>query len=671
MKCFNCGYENQTNHPICPNCNAKYSLASVLEWMIREKGESVFSQPRTIKSCVADLCRDDSYDSVVFDGLINQGFAKKVSDLSKSADFDKNLISYCESLSATFNLNKINYIADAFYLAITGEVLQRSVNIPPVNKPVQTITDFVKNNKIAVKILVGSILGLIVLISFISVIGQTVRSHKQNTNSVAITEANDFSNNKITDNTKNNSGSSDDTDLNNDYSSNNDSSSNASTTISTDAAITTTHSETSGENASLIDTPSTTAHASEAKTTSVVGSSISGTFSAEDEKIIYTYKAPVYGKYRFDLDIDNVNYSYSISIKDSKNAKLSSGSSGSSSKGITVTLEKDYTYTIEIIQDYGLCSYSISIGVPNTPKTVSGTEISGSITYTDQSDTYYYTANVDGYYRFDLDISNVNNNYRFSIYDSKEQKLASCSYSDFGHGTNAKLKANEKYRIVIVQDYRLCDYKITIGVPTEPTQVAGNSILGSLSFEEQKDTYYYTAPRTGRYIFKLSSGNVNANYNFEIIRANNSKIRSTTYYAEKNKNTLVNLNENENYTITISQDYLLSSYEIAITPPSPPISISGNSFSGSIEYKDQYITYQFSVNKSGTYSFDFDQLSLDFVLTTEIQECSTGNSVKTGRIYRGSESFYARLEAGKQYYLKVFYESYLKSFSGSINFYKE
>ncbi len=671
MKCFNCGYEDQTNHSICPKCNAKYSLASALEWMIREKGEPVFSQPKTIKSCVSDLCRDDSYDPVVFDGLINQGFAKKVSDLSKSTDFDKNLISYCESLSATFNLNKINYIADAFYLAITGKVLQRSVNNPPVDMPVQTITDFVKTHTNIVRIAVGSIVGLIVLISTISVIGQTIRRQKQDTDSIAITEANDSSNNKSTDNTKYNSGLSYETDWNNDYSSDNDSSNKASTTNSSDGATTTTYSETSGETASLIDTPSTTAHASETKTTSVVGSSISGRFSEEDEKIIYTYKAPVYGKYQFDLDIDNVNYSYSISIKDSKDSKLASESSGSSAKGITVILEKDCTYTIEIKQDYGLCSYSISIGVPNTPITVSGTEISGSITYTDQSDTYYYTANVDGYYRFDLDISNVNNNYRFSIYDSKEQKLASCSYSDFGHGTNAKLKANEEYRIVVAQDYRLCDYKITIGVPTEPTRVTGNSILGSLSFEEQKDTYYYTAPRTGRYLFKLSSGNANANYTFEIVRANNSKVRSTTYYAEKNKNTLVDLNENENYTITIGQDYLLSSYEVIITPPSPPISISGNSFSGSIEYKDQYITYQFSVNKSGTYSFDFDQLSLDFVLTTEVLECSTGNSIKTGRIYRGSESFYARLEAGKQYYLKVFYESYLNSFSGSINFYKE
>ena len=417
--------------------------------------------------------------------------------------------------------------------------------------------------------------------------------------------------------------------------------------------------------------PSTTVRSNETRTYTVVGSFIAGEFTEENQKDRYSYKAPISGKYRFILDIENENYNYSITIKNSKSANLASGTSSSNSKAVTVTLEEGSSYVIEIAQDYGLCGYTIMIGVPNAPKNVSGTEINGSITYVEQRDVYYYSAPIDGYYRFNLDISNVNNNYKFTIIDSKEQRIASCSYSSSGHGTNANLKANEKYRIVIDQDYRLCDYTITIGVPTAPTQITGNQINGSLDFEEQKDTYYYTAPRTGRYIFKLSSGNTNADYNFKITKPNNSSVRSTHYASEKNINTLVNLTEGEKYTITVEQNYLLSSYEIAITPPAAPISLSGNSFSGSFEYKDQYFTYQFSVDKSGTYSFDFEQFSLDFVVTTEVQECSTGQSIKTGRIYRGSESFYAKLESGKQYYLKVYYESYLKSFSGSINFYRE
>lgn len=415
--------------------------------------------------------------------------------------------------------------------------------------------------------------------------------------------------------------------------------------------------------------PSTTAQSTVPKAIAITGATISGNFMVENQKNLYTYKAPATGRYRFDLDIDNVNYYYSIVIKDSKSAKLASGTSSSNSKGVTVSLEKDISYTIEIAQNYGLCSYSIMIGVPNASKNVSGTEINGSITYTDQKDIYYYIAPIDGYYRFDLDISNTNNNYKFSIYDSKEQQLRYCTYTTYNdHGVNVQLKENAKYRIEITQDYRLCDYSIRIGVPTVPTYISDNSVDGKMSFIGKEDTYYYDAPTTGRYIFKLSTDNTNSNYKFKIYQSNKTEIRSTSYYQEKNKNTLINLQKGEEYTVIIEQDYLLSSYAISIIPPAEPISITGNYFSGSFEYKDQYFTYQFSVDQSGTYSIDFEQPSLDFVIETDVIECSTGNTVKTSRIYRGNESFYAQLEAGKQYYLRVFYDSDLKSFAGSINY---
>ena len=145
MKCQKCGKNNQSMVTSCPYCNENYSLASVLAWIISEQGEDVLKDARSIKSNILDLCRDSRYDTVVFEGLLNQGFSKKIGELSKTSNFDEALDKYCETLSATYNIDKINYIADAFYFALTGKNRVHKKIIP---SPVNT-TKIMQNNAYA------------------------------------------------------------------------------------------------------------------------------------------------------------------------------------------------------------------------------------------------------------------------------------------------------------------------------------------------------------------------------------------------------------------------------------------------------------------------------------------------------------------------------------------
>ena len=143
MRCQKCGKENNAMATMCPYCNENYNLATVLTWVISEQGEDVLNDARSLKSYILDLCRDSKYDNVVFEGLLNQGFAKKIAELHKTYNFEDALNIYCKTLSATYNFDKINYIADAFYFALTGkDRVYEKATPTPVNTTRTTQNNF-------------------------------------------------------------------------------------------------------------------------------------------------------------------------------------------------------------------------------------------------------------------------------------------------------------------------------------------------------------------------------------------------------------------------------------------------------------------------------------------------------------------------------------------------
>lgn len=94
-----------------------------MQWVVDEQGKDILDDSRQLKSNILDLCRDKKYDSVILEGLLNQGFAQKVKTIYESSDFEGSLEMYCKTLSSTYNIDKINYIADAFYFALTRKIV--------------------------------------------------------------------------------------------------------------------------------------------------------------------------------------------------------------------------------------------------------------------------------------------------------------------------------------------------------------------------------------------------------------------------------------------------------------------------------------------------------------------------------------------------------------------
>ena len=63
---------------------------------------------------------------------------------------------------------------------------------------------------------------------------------------------------------------------------------------------------------------------------------------------------------------------------------------------------------------------------------IEGKSIKGEISYIGQEKEYIYSAQRSGIYRFDFDIDDVNNDYVFQVYDSKNNELLYKNFSDKG-----------------------------------------------------------------------------------------------------------------------------------------------------------------------------------------------------------------------------------------------
>ena len=289
----------------------------------------------------------------------------------------------------------------------------------------------------------------------------------------------------------------------------------------------------------------------------ILGTKLNGSFQAENQILSYKYTAPVSGKYRFDFDINDVNYGYTFTIKDKKNEELGQGSYND--EGISVELTGGESYTIVLEQESGLPEFEIAIGVPNPKQIISSSTFNGSIRYTDQIDYYEYTAPISGKYRFDFKINDVNCRYRFNLYDHKKEELNRSYSSD--KGATVDLTANEKYSIAISQADKTADYSINIGVPLQIGTVTSNNINGSITYIDQENKYTYTPNKSGKYVFEMKNDNVENTYILKVYSSIKEELgKSNSYY----KQSTVNLEAGEEYTICVQEDNGLCNYNINI-----------------------------------------------------------------------------------------------------------
>lgn len=217
--------------------------------------------------------------------------------------------------------------------------------------------------------------------------------------------------------------------------------------------------------------------------------SISGSINDDVSENRYTFTAEVAGAYRFYTDLSSGGH-VRIRISGQNDEIITSGIDA-----LTTDLEANKTYIISIENQNGPCDYSLKIGIPaETSIITEGALIEGSITYQDQIDKYLYTAPINGIYRFDTELS-AGGKVRVQV--SGENG----NFIDSGiNGLTIDLEAGKTYLLSIEYYNGPCDYTVNTGVPIQISDISGSTFIsGDITYQDQKDKYYYSASTSGTY----------------------------------------------------------------------------------------------------------------------------------------------------------------------------
>ncbi|MBD5554505.1 MAG: hypothetical protein HDQ95_03935 [Roseburia sp.] len=360
----------------------------------------------------------------------------------------------------------------------------------------------------------------------------------------------------------------------------------------------------------------------------------SGSINDSGQKDCYRYTALTSGTYRFGTDL-SAGGEVRVRISGENNRSIDSGTNA-----LTIDLEVGKKYILSIEYQRGPCDYTVNIGVPMATVDITGsTAVSGSITYQDQKDHYRYTAPTSGTYRFSTDLS-AGGEVRVRISGENNRSIDS--------GTNAltiDLEAGKTYILGIEYRNGPCDYTVNIGVPIPISDIsAETSISGQITFQDQKNRYYYTAPTSGTYRFdtnRSAGGQVRVRISGENGNSINYEINALT----------IDLEAGKTYILGIEYRNGSCDYIVNIGVPIPITDITGyGSASGNITYQDQKDKYYYTAPVSGTYCLNTNLSSGGEVRIRVSGE--NGNSLNYG-----TNTLRMNLEAGKRYILSVEYRN--------------
>lgn len=281
----------------------------------------------------------------------------------------------------------------------------------------------------------------------------------------------------------------------------------------------------------------------------------------------------------------------------------------------------------------------------NTYLTIEGGSFSGSIITDGQEDYYTYNPNVSGIYRFDFFSDDAQYDYKFSIYSSNNELIASSYFSN--DGKTITLEKNETYTIIIKQNKGYLNYTIEIGIPNDIKTIEGNSITGSITYRDQLDKYIYVAPITGKYRFDFLTDDAQCDYKFYIFSSINEQLTST-YFSNVGKT--IDLIASETYIIEVKQSSGLVNYTINIGVPNNIDKIEGNIITGSFSYTDQENLYKYTAPESGKYIFTFE--TSDATSDYKFYVISSINETLASSYY-SNRSKSITLNKGEEYIIKV------------------
>ena len=261
---------------------------------------------------------------------------------------------------------------------------------------------------------------------------------------------------------------------------------------------------------------------------------LSDSIDYTDQSNVYTLTAAETGMYSFFVSEMMADMRVSMELYDRLGAKVKSASYVNNNKGIWAELTAGETYTLAVDQNESTGSYDLLVGRQKKAVDFEGhTHLKDSTEFAHQRNFYTFTAGADGDYRVEMTDINTNNSYELSIYDRLDQRIGILNtYSKSNSGrTFTDLKAGEQYKVYVEQSEGFGTYKLSVYRPKDVVEITdGDTVKDSIEFEDQSNTYSFTASKKGDSTLTISGLNGDRAVVLYVYNDRNEKLYTDSYF---------------------------------------------------------------------------------------------------------------------------------------------
>lgn len=191
---------------------------------------------------------------------------------------------------------------------------------------------------------------------------------------------------------------------------------------------------------------------------SINNNCVSGKINYIGQEDNYVFHTELSGFYRFDFKTNNSDYNYKVILKNKIKEEIFITDYNTYSHGKGIYLDGNEDYNLQVIQEEGVPQYDILISVPLPPTNVSGS-FSGSITFIDQQNIYYFTPNRSGLYNISILFSNKEGSCKLTLKNNTNYKLFSITDESY---REVQLEKGKQYTFIVEYDNLLLDYDVII-----------------------------------------------------------------------------------------------------------------------------------------------------------------------------------------------------------------